>query len=234
MDSSRSGAQPAAAGVGEEVVELVAPAGAEADGRAAAGRHVRPHPAQHLDARALRQERHHVARAHDRVERLGDAPRRAGPARPGRRPASAAPGCSASAAAISTGSPSTPTTSCPTDARWPPMRPWPAARVQHARAARQHRVDRPGLAHQVHALGGEVRATAGCRRPSAPGSPGSAGSRRWVRSWTRSTRGRSARPGSAPRPGRAPPSPPAARRRTARAAAGRSRAGGRGRRRGGG
>ena len=74
VDSSRS-APSRPRGVGEEVVELVALSGAEADRGPPVGPHVRPQSAQHLDPRGLRQEGHHVPGADDRVEGLA-TPRR--------------------------------------------------------------------------------------------------------------------------------------------------------------
>ena len=171
VDSSRSGAQPVARGVGEEVVELVAAAGSEADRRPAAGPQVRQQPAQHLapgatapgtSSRCPRTRSRRTARRCPRAGRSSSA----------RSPTvQRAPGCPASASAIRTGSTSTPTTSCPSDARCPPTRPCP----QPASSTRDPRATiastSPGLAHDVHALGGQVLPPLDVRRPSAAGSP---------------------------------------------------------------
>src|SRR5690625_2063869 len=67
------GDQAALPGVGEEVVEGVAPPGPEPDRGTPVGPQVARHAPQHLDPGALGEEGHDVAGAQDGVERLGDA-----------------------------------------------------------------------------------------------------------------------------------------------------------------
>jgi hypothetical protein len=60
-------------GVVEELSELVIPPGAEADHGPAVRLEMSAQPAQDLHSGARCEERHHVARGHDDVERFGDA-----------------------------------------------------------------------------------------------------------------------------------------------------------------
>src|SRR4051794_36394177 len=64
---------PGRPGVVEEFGEGIAAAGAEADRGPPVGGDVRAQPPEHLDPRARREERHHVAGADDAVEACGDA-----------------------------------------------------------------------------------------------------------------------------------------------------------------